>query len=328
MDDMTDSSNTAFNRVEKFMKVKRKRVEILLSGGLGNQLFQYFAGLYLANRLGVQLLVNGHMSQFSRTGHSSWIFELGLPADNWRFSTKSKSVAYRYDVVRRSLRDLLASRIFPLSETQVSLLGYYRSTTIGRDEAFERLAQPILLEGYFQTTRYVDECFEVAQNLHFTDNSSSPWFWEQAENFKSGKNLVIHFRRGDYSSHKDSIGLLSSLYYQDAINLLKHRGATWSRVFVVTDDVVEAENELKQLAQADTAVWEFLEPPKGTSDSASLSLLTLANCMIIANSTFSWWGAKLSSADFIARPSKWFIGMEDPAELFPDSWIPVESRWV
>jgi hypothetical protein len=73
----------------------------------------------------------------------------------------------------------------------------------------------------------------------------------------------------------------------------------------------------------------FVESPKDSHSFESLILMSRSSSLIIANSTYSWWAATLGNPDKITVcPAKWFVQMEDPQDLYPESWIQVPSAWV
>jgi hypothetical protein len=53
-----------------------------------------------------------------------------------------------------------------------------------------------------------------------------------------------------------------------------------------------------------------------------------ASASVIANSTYSWWGAKLGDPKLVVAPKKWFKSGVDPKDLYPQDWILVESEWL
>ena len=136
---------------------------------------------------------------------------------------------------------------------------------------------------------------------------------------------MLHIRRGDYTNPVNSnFGLLSGNYYRRALEILPE-DVKLKPIWVFSDDPDRAKETLKDLPY-----YNFLWIKSPTSGSAieSLLLMSLGSVNIIANSTFSWWGAMLNTTGHLVfAPSKWFKSQEDPRDLIPDTWIRVESDW-
>ena len=145
--------------------------------------------------------------------------------------------------------------------------------------------------------------------------------------------MAVHLRRGDYSSqsnYNSFFGTLSSEYYERAINEIKNKVID-PKFFVFSDDISWCKQNLKFLSDV-----EFVA--HGTSVHASEDLILMALCrhQIIANSTFSWWGALLNSNKnkIVIAPSKWFqttynknplptyaARFYNTKDLLPENWI-------
>jgi hypothetical protein len=137
---------------------------------------------------------------------------------------------------------------------------------------------------------------------------------------------VIHIRRGDYSNVSDSFGLLSMDYYSNAITRLRESGASWDQAWIYTDEPALVFTEFAELISLEEL--QVATPSADSSPGESLLAMCEADYIIIGNSTFSWWSAFLSTrAERVLRPEKWFKGMEDPLDLFPETWEPIKSYW-
>jgi len=308
------------------LRLKRKKsFRLILLGGLGNQLFQYFAGQYLAHKFDASLKIDSAFSQLGRTGHSDWIGGITLPGN---ISPSAPRYSYRYlkSLLKRRTRDLLAG-VIKGKQMRLKILHQYHSSEPGYDPYLEQLKPPVTIVGYFQTWRY----FEALKNLGLVPEIKmkhpSLWFLEMTNQMKrQGRVLGIHVRRGDYVGNA-GIGTLSVSYYESATEELRSRGVTWDAVWIFSDDVLLAQNEFKNFSNlSDNLV--FVQPPFGSHAFESMLLLSRCSSLIIANSTFSWWAAILGNPEkLVVCPSKWFAEMEDPRDLFPQKWIQVESSW-
>jgi hypothetical protein len=305
---------------------KGKRIQLILIGGLGNQLFQYFAGRYLAHETGGVLRVDPSLSQFGRSGHSDWINAVTLPMGSAprrnRYSlTDLKSLVTRK--VRHFLVKLTSSK-----ELQLRVLRQYQSPVLGFDPQLKEIKPPVTLTGYFQTWRYYRALTDKGLVGEIQMRNPSNWFLKKLSELDcQGNVLGIHVRRGDYVGNSD-IGTLSVSYYESALRELKARGGTWDAIWIFSDDKALTENEFEKLDGGGKNL-HFIDPPKESHSFESMLLMSKCQSLVIANSTFSWWGATLGNPNkTIACPTKWFVQMTDPEDLYPESWIRVPSEWI
>lgn len=305
---------------------KLRPVELILFGGLGNQLFQYFAALYLAQNLGTSLKIDSTFSQLKRTGHSDWINVLNLPA-TMSGQTPKYSARYLLALVRRISRGALA-RVVRSGELQLSLFNEFRSSVVGYDPNLELITKPVTITGYFQTWKYYQALKEKNLAPRISIEHPSPWFTKMGETLNAqGRVLGIHVRRGDYLSNPE-IGVLSCCYYRDCLKTLSDQGVVWDAIWIFSDDIPIAKQELGPLFSDQDKVY-FVNPPPDSHAFESLALMSLSSALIIANSTFSWWAAILGNTQkVVVCPSKWFALVTDPLDLYPPHWHKVPSAWL
>lgn len=298
---------------------------MILFGGLGNQLFQYFAGQYLANKSDANLKIDSTFSQFGRSGHSDWIGDTTLPG-NITVSAPRHSFRYLDSLVKRRIRELLA-RMIKGRQMQLKILHQYHSSAPGYDPEVEQLKPPVTIVGYFQTWRHFEALKKIGLVPEIEMKRPSAWFLEMTNRIDSqGRVLGIHVRRGDYVGNAE-IGSLSMSYYVAATEELRSRGVTWDAVWIFSDDVLLTQNEFKEYSNVKENLV-FVEPPVGSHAFESMLLLSRCSSLIIANSTFSWWAATLGNQEkSVVCPSKWFAEMEDPRDLYPKNWIQATSSW-
>lgn len=198
----------------------------------------------------------------------------------------------------------------------------------GFDPEVEELIPPVTLVGYFQTWRYYQDLKDKGLAPEVLMKKPSSWFLQTANKLDvQGGVLGVHVRRGDYVGNSD-IGTLSVSYYEAALQELKSRGVTWDAIWIFSDDVALTKREFKDFS-AENRNLVFVEPPEDSHSFESLILMSRSSSLIIANSTYSWWAATLGNTEkVIICPAKWFLQMEDPKDLYPDTWIKVSSAWV
>jgi len=289
---------------------KRSPVTVRVVGGLGNQLFCYFAGRYLASLNRSPLVLDMSDIRSGKSAHDVTIESFNIDAEIF---SQPKSLIGNF--VSRFLHKAKKLGVFPDSSN-------YFSDVIGYDPELRCLSVPVTLNGYFQSYKYFysEDHFQNSLSLR----KPSLWFQEQEERFQAEPVISVHVRRGDYKKLQHSYGLLGASYYNACFDRLSsaHKNLP---IYVFSDDIFAAKKLLNFLDNYDV---KWVEPPVGTDPAESLVLMSKARVNVIANSTFSWWGAALSANNnLVYAPKKWFKDLPDPKFLYPPSWIQIDSHW-
>jgi hypothetical protein len=289
-----------------------KAITTKVVGGIGNQLFCYFAGYYLAKKLGCQLKVDVSDIRNKRSVHDVSIEVLELPGEF--FASSSNSVQHFLSRVRNKI-----NKAIPILRKSKN---FFISNEIGFDPLLDDINFPASIRGYFQSYRYFKAFSQVETKTSLKNPSS--WYLLMEKTLFDKKFTSLHIRRGDYLNYSDTYGLLSAQYYEEAIRNLSHQNEL-HQLHVFSDDIDAAREILKQIVPSDT-VW--ISPPGESNPVESLMLMSLARSNIIANSTYSWWGATLNrEKSAVIAPKKWFRSMPDPEFLYPPEWELIESHW-
>ena len=281
------------------MSAKRRTVIIPLMGGLGNQLFQFAAGLYTKK-------FTFNDVKFSLDGL--------LVAENTSRSYMLGDLLQQSDVaVRRRLFFAilkLGSFIFPsiwVSERELSDFPLARVTNSTK-----------FLIGYFQRHDYVDSvAAEIIQSMSHSDTFRSVVL------ATANNDIAVHIRFGDYVNNlktKKFHGLTAMSYYLDAVKHLQSIH-TYDKIVVYSDELSNAFSEF-------TEAFGPSEIPVIASESSNeledLAGMSSSRGLVISNSTFSWWaawiGSQLHECNVVA-PRPWFAnpsGADD--NLLPDDW--------
>ena len=295
-----------------------KKVNVELMGGLGNQLFQFFAAKYVADRMNCDLLLRSNRIGFLESDHGYHLSNLlqcnEYTSKQYKFP---RIMAYTSKVIekiqRRFIPDVLVQHLFKT----------YNSTVIGYDSKLEDLKPTITLRGYFQTYRYFSSNEEYKKMVRI--ENPSRWCKEMKLDIESHHSISIHVRYGDYAALKQTAGVLDENYYKRAI-FIADKLKSNATYFVFSDDVDWAKMVLHFLPESKTV---FVLPPPESNPSESMYLMSLSDCLIGANSTFSYWSGLLTSRNSIViTPEKWFRNLEDPSDLCPPHWTRCESSWV
>ncbi len=296
-----------------------KRVTVYLFGGLGNQLFQYFAGLATAEAIGAKLYLKPY-GQTSAVGREGEVGIAALMTEGVRVSA-STPPWFQEKLLRRfiNLFDRVIFRRFLLR------CGFFFSDTPDLYSLKYHPAHHIRLIGYFQDNKFLKYLEYRNKKASLRLVSPSPWFANLEAEARKIKPILIHIRRGDYLMHADTIGVLDFSYFKNALNLIPRNKN--SQYWILSDSVDAAKNFVA-FAELPETKTRIIQAPWDSPDAESMLLLTYGSALVISNSTFSWWGAYLNkSADFIVTPKKWFKALEDPAIHTLEKCIPCESVW-
>jgi hypothetical protein len=293
-----------------------------IRGGLGNQLFQYAAARSLAwkknERLKLDLYTYSTKSQ---------VRSFGL--DRFTIDTE---IATREEVHQFTGSNFL-TRFINKQENYLRCPGVLAQPHYHFYEDFFRVPAPVYLSGYWQSEKYFKE-FEPKLRAQLTlknNLSDSSLRWK--EKIQKDNSVAVHLRRGDYSSksnYHSFFGTLSIDYYKRAIHEIKNKIGD-PKFFVFSDDIEWCKQNLTFLSDA-----EFVSHDSIVNASEDLILMSLCEHQIIANSTFSWWGAWLNANEnkIVIAPIKWFqtnynknvlptyaARFYNTKDLLPENWI-------
>ena len=296
-----------------------KRVTVYLFGGLGNQLFQYFAGLATAKAIGAKLYLKpyGQTSAVGREG------EAGIAALTTEGTQVSTTIPgwLQEKLLRRFviLFDQAKFRKFSL------VCGIYFSDLLDLSALKNEHPRHIRLIGYFQDYRFLDFLEQEVEGVDLSLAHPSDWFINLQKEARVSKPIIVHIRRGDYLNHSETIGVLDFSYFKSALEMIPRNETS---EFWIFSDSVGAAKDFASFAELPEKRTRVIKSPPDSPDAESMLLLTLGSSLVISNSTFSWWGAYLNkNADLIIVPKKWFKNLEDPVNLVPGNWIYCESVW-
>lgn len=290
---------------------------IKLLGGLGNQMFQYAIGRQLSNIYDSKLFLdlsflldkapkenftfrNFELSEFNIKAECKSNFEFDYLYNNSLISKVRRKIG-RINLILES--DMRFNPSVLLAGKNIYLDGYWQS-----EKYFEKIRSQILAD------------FSIKKSISDKINNK--------ESVKEIKDLIertnsvsIHFRRGDYINNDviNSVhGICNNQYYYNAINLILNKVHS-PHFFLFSDD---PEWLLNTCLQIDIPITIA-----STSDKhLDMYLMSLCKHNIIANSSFSWWGAWLNPnpEKMVIAPQKWFA-IDDlnqqTKDLLPQNWI-------
>lgn len=278
--------------------------------GLGNQLFQYAAGRYYAKRHGASMRMVIDQAQ-NATSHG---YPRPFLLSHFTIKTPMQPLSLQQRLLFSSrpslkpaaalLKQTLAIQVF--TEPVAQRFTFVESLTLARE------FRTVYLLGYWQAYRFVDS---IAEELKIDLNFKTPATgknYEVLDKIARQPNTVsLHVRRGDYTLAAEGNIALPLAYYDLAIAYFQERLID-PVFFVFSDDIAFARANLPANIRA-----VFVDHNDDASAHEDLRLMSACHHHIIANSSFSWWGAWLNKkpGKMVYAPKYWHL---KPESYFPD----------
>jgi hypothetical protein len=284
--------------------------------GLGNQMFQYAAGLSLSERLNVPLLLE--ISWFDDTSkhQTPRNFELSNYNIDLSFADAAlidRDFRFKGSNLMQRIRNKW-NRTQPLHRQRI-----YQEAHFHYDTNFDQLTSPVMISGYWQSERYFKPIESIIRETFILDIPKHLEHW--VSSMQEGISVSIHIRRGDMISNPDVTrvhGYCNLDYYLRAISFMNER-YNKVRYFVFSDDLAWCKSNLP--AELDLV---FVEGNSGNEAYWDIQLMRNCHHHIIANSSFSWWGAWLNPTKekIVIAPVQWFAqSPHQTHDLIPSSWV-------
>lgn len=283
-------------------------------GGLGNQMFQYAAGraLSLNSAYSLKLDVSGFDRYKLHQG-----FELSR-IFNGPFALASDQDVKRLLGWQRSpwaQRYLLNNRLAGLRSSRFIVephFNYWAGIKDTPDHSY--------MIGYWQSEKYFNIAKKSIQSDFTFKLPMSARNSDISDKITHCNSVGLHVRRGDYVKNaktREVHGLASIEYYDLAIRYVSDK-VDRPHLFIFSDDIDWVKVNLKTHLPT-----SYLDHNHGQDSYIDMRLMSLCRHQILANSSFSWWGAWLnrSAGKIVIAPKKWFANGVDAADLIPGDWI-------
>jgi hypothetical protein len=276
-------------------------IYLLLKGGLGNQLFQIFTLISYSMRENIDFKLP--YFSFCKRKNTYW--------DTLLLNLKDNTIDYTNIQVHKKYLE----KEFIYNNIDIEPL----------DPKFN-----LLLDGYFQSYKYfVDDYENICKLIHLDDIkiNINPIYNNLITN--SYTTISVHFRLGDYKNLQDYHPILTYEYYNKALKYLIKPNEIYNVLYFCEEldkDLVEfiIFRLKKQFININ-----FIQCPFDIEDWKQMVLMSLCNNHIIANSTFSWWGAYFNNREKkVCYPSIWFgknLQHYNLKDLFPSDWIEIKN---
>ena len=304
----------------------------LLMGGLGNQLFQLAAGLSYSEdgTVLVDKLGNPQRNETGEPEVASFTLPDSVKIESATFATLISRKLINFGIrlgariPRRNSKIKIYEFLVNLTSRYYSRkrIGINLSTGTGFDPKF-KVSEYRLNIGYFQSVDFCkkNQVFQKLMSLKIAKPSSQFLQLEKIAN--EVKPIVVHIRLGDYLK-EDSFGIPSKSYYRQGIQQL-NKSREGTPIWLFSNDPDAAIELIPQIYLGRV----FTVPSHGLSSAETLELMRRGCAYVIANSTFSWWGAMLSYNDDpeVVMPTPWFKSGITPNTIYPDPWTQIAAGY-
>ena len=280
---------------------------IKLNGGLGNQLFQYSLGRKLSIKNNDVFKLD--LSDFTKDNPRSY----GLGEFNIIENFASDEDINK---IKKSGVWKLVDKLKPYCKrSAIKYKGY------DFDPNILKLSGNFYLDGYWQSEKYFQDIKNIIRKEVTLKNPIENKYADLISQIKNTNSVSIHIRRGDYITNKKFskvYNLLDEKYYQKAVKFIAEK-INDPFFFIFSDDI----NWVKQNLNIPYPKI-FVSGENEIKNYEELILMSLCKHNIIANSSFSWWGAWLNQnpSKIVISPDKWFNDkISDAKDLIPPEWI-------
>lgn len=287
-------------------------------GGLGNQMFQYAAGLAVAKRLGYIHYLD--ITSFKRC-NTHYGFEL------YKVFNCSSRLANKSEIdklIGSSYKYFRNTKIEPIFKWTMQKKTFIREPHFHYWPEINEINEEAYLLGYWQSDKYFYDIADQIKHEYTFKNNLTEQNKDIFDLISDCMSVNVHVRRGDYISNpkNDKVhGTCSVSYYKNAAQYL-YEHIKNPVFFVFSDDPEWAKKNIFFPSKV-----YYLNHNQGSYSHYDLQLMSHCKHHIIANSSFSWWGAWLSqyAEKLVIAPKQWFANDKNQTQdLFPNSWIQME----
>lgn len=286
-----------------------------ITGGLGNQMFQYAFALALKERYPNEKIL------IDTTDYKRYIIHNGYELEKlFDIQLKHASIIEQLKVFypfQSSLMQKLG-RVF-------SSFPYKNVVSENEDmnfhpEIMERAESTFYL-GFWQSEKYFKGIKDKIKDIYHFPKDENILNLRLKEEISNLNSTSLHVRHGDYLNFKNTYGICDLNYYQKAVSFIIER--SHPECFVIFSDDL---NWCRTFIAPMLGQYKlfFVDWNKRETSFRDMELMSYCRNNIIANSTFSWWGAWLNehSEKIVVAPSQWMRsgGWDD---IIPEGWVRV-----
>ena len=304
--------------------MKNKIIISRISGGLGNQLFQYAVARSIAENNGAQTVLD-----------TSWFInnkndtkrDFLLPFFNISAREMKKEDEKNInlpDTINNTFYNKIKRKIFRILENLKPLdkKKFIIEPSFNFHPEILKIRNSCYLSGVWQSEKYFKEIEDIIRKEFTLKNKPAKKTGEWIEKIENANSVSLHIRRGDYVENQKTNqfhGTCDLGYYEKAIKIISEKIKN-PEFFIFSDDINWAKDNLK------INFPTYFVSDKDIPDYEELIVMSKCKHDIIANSSFSWWGAWLNQNKdkIVIAPKNWFKAKHlDTKDLIPESWLTI-----
>ena len=288
---------------------------VKLMGGIGNQLFQYATGRALAIKHHTELKVDlSFLNKEIDITYTKRNLELDVFNASYKVASSEELELFsKKNILQKTLKKYF----------NINLTKYYIANQSGfeYDKNYLSFPENTLLIGFWQSEKFFISIKEILLQELIVKKTMTKDCLMAHDAIVNSNSVSLHIRRGDYVSDKNANtfhGTLPLEYYYNAMNYLNLLTPNL-KVFVFSDDIDWVKSNLT--LQNESVYIDFNKNENSVFD---MYLMSLCKYNVIANSSFSWWGAWLNqhTNKIVIAPKQWFADKKIiTKDLIPNSWI-------
>ncbi len=283
-------------------------VIVKIIGGLGNQLFQY--------AYAKSLQLKGYDVKIDISAFNEYKLHGGYQLDKYKISLISSK---DYENKQFYSRKLFSKILYKLNLKRKNI---HKESNLLFDSSLLQIRDNTYMEGYFQSEKYFNNIRNVLLEECTIKAKLSDYALKIKQDIESFNNSCsIHVRRGDFTNkdNKNIHGSCSLEYYRNAIDYMEKKYNNM-KYYIFSDDISWCKENLK------IKNIEYIDCVENRIPHEDIYLMSLCKHNIIANSSFSWWGAWLNKNKdkIVISPKRWFTSnylQEQSKDIMCESWI-------
>lgn len=288
------------------------RVIVKFNGGLGNQMFQWALARAIAETTGMEARFD--MSYFNR--------QYARPYELDVFKVEPKFVVDAWTIIRLKL--IWALRSF-LNWKDFLGITLYSESHFNFDKNINKIKSNAYIIGFFQSELYFT-CVEdkLREDFKFEKEPDAKNMQIISQMYATN-SIAIHIRRGDYvekQRYQNLYATCSPDYYKRGVEYIAQKYPN-PTLYIFSDDIRWAKQNIRLPYET-----VYISHNTGKKSYEDMRLMSLCRHNIIANSSFSWWGAWLNKnkEKIVIAPQKWFNDDEIiQTDIIPKDWIRLEN---